>query len=91
MALINTVDDSIVSHLLTMIRRVDVELVVVDADSGVGVVGVDGDLDGRGDDVGRGDVEVEDGRVLEDETGLSGLEDGPDDEDDEEDDEEEDQ
>lgn len=55
-ALVDGVDDGVVGDLLVVVGAVDVELVVVDADLGVGVAGVDGDLDGGGDDVGGGDV-----------------------------------
>ncbi|CAH9079906.1 unnamed protein product [Cuscuta europaea] len=88
-ALVNGRDDGVVGDLLVMVGGVDVEVVVVDSDAAVGVVGGDGDLDGGGEDVGGGDVVVEDGGVLEDEVGLPGLENGPDEEDEEEDDEDE--
>lgn len=90
-ALVDGGDDGVVGDLLVVVGGEGVEFVVVDADLGVGVAGVDGDLDGGGDDVGGGDVEGEDGGVLEDEAGLLGLEDGPDQEDHEEEDEVEDE
>lgn len=83
-ALVDGGDDGVIGDLLVVVGGVDVHPVVVDADAGIGVAGVDGDLDGGGDDVGGGDVEVEDGGVLEGEAGLLGLEDGPHHEDDEE-------
>lgn len=88
-ALVDGRDGGVVGDLLAAVGGVDVHVVVVDADARVGVARVDGDLDGGGDDVGGRDVEVEDGRILEGEAGLLGLEDGPDEEDDEEEDEDE--
>ncbi|GER41841.1 hypothetical protein STAS_18573 [Striga asiatica] len=81
-ALVDGRDGGGVGDLLAVVGGVGGEAVVVDADSGVGVVG------GGGDDVWGGDVEGEDGGVLEDESGLVGLEDGPDYEDEEDEDEE---
>ncbi|KAK4441322.1 hypothetical protein Salat_0467100 [Sesamum alatum] len=71
--------------LLAVVGGVDVELVVVNTDSVVGVAGGEGHLEGGGEKVGRGDVEGVDGDVLEDEMGLGGAEDEPDEEDYEED------
>lgn len=86
-ALVDGRDDGGVSDLLVVIGGVDFHSVVVDADLGVGVVGVDGDLQGCGDDVGGGDGEIEDSGVLEGEGGFLGLETGPDEEDGQQDDE----
>lgn len=76
-ALIDRRYNGVVGDLLAVVGGVDVQLVVVDSDLGVGVTGVNGDLEGGGDDVRRRDGEVEDGGVLEDETGFFGLKDGP--------------
>ncbi|GER45898.1 regulatory particle non-ATPase 10 [Striga asiatica] len=89
-ALVHGGDGGGVSDLLVVVVRADGEAVVVDPDAGVRVVRGDGDLECGGDDVRGGDVEDEDGGVLEDESGFSGLEDGPHDEDDKEEQEEED-
>ena len=86
-ALVDGRDDGVVGNLLAVVGGEGVEFVVVDADAGVGVAGEDGDLEGGGDDVGSGDVEGEDGGVLEEEPGLFGLEDGPHQEDDQEEEE----
>ncbi|KZV15914.1 hypothetical protein F511_29086 [Dorcoceras hygrometricum] len=86
-ALVDRRDDGVEGDLLVAVGGVNVQLIVVDADSGVGVAGVDGDLQGGGEDVGSGDVEREDGGVLESESGFLGLEDGPGDQNCEQDDE----
>lgn len=66
--------------LLVPVGDVEVEVVVIDPDPAVGVVGGDGDVEARGEDVGDGSVEGVDGHVLEDEPGLVGVEDGVDEE-----------
>lgn len=76
-ALVHRGDDGVVGDLLVVVGGVNVHSVVVDADFRVRVAGVHGDLDGGGDDVRGGDVEVEDGRVLEGKSGFFGLENGP--------------
>nr|GMD86721.1 hypothetical protein F511_29086 [Ipomoea batatas] len=60
-ALVYRRDNGVIGDLLVVVGGEGVELVVVDADAAVGVVGGDGDLDGGGEDVGGGDVEVVDG------------------------------
>lgn len=75
--------------LLRFVGGVDVEAVVVDADAVVGVLGGDGDLELRGEDVGLAEVELDDGGVLEVEFGLRWAVDEVDDEDDKADDEKE--
>ncbi|CAH9068431.1 unnamed protein product [Cuscuta epithymum] len=90
-ALVDRRDVGVESDLLVVVRGVGPEPVVVNADVAVGVPGDDGDLDGGGQDVGGGEVEVEDGGFLEHESGFRGLENGPNEEDGEEDDEEENQ
>lgn len=70
--------------LLVVVGGEDAEAVVVDANSVVGVVGADGDLEGGGEGVGGGGVELVDRRVLEGEAGLGWAEDCPDYEDHEE-------
>lgn len=87
MALVGGIDDGEVGDLLVIVVAVDVELVVVDANPGIGVAADYGDLDGGEQDVGGGDVEGEDGGILDGEAGLFGLEDDPDDEDHDEDEE----
>lgn len=72
-ALVDRRDGGEVSDLLVVVGGVDVHPVIVNADFRVGIAGEDGDLDGGGDDVGSGDVEAEDGGVLEDESGFLGL------------------
>lgn len=59
MALINRRNNGVVGDLLVVVGGVGVELVVVNTDPGVGIAGVDGNLDGGGDDVRGGDVEGE--------------------------------
>nr|GMD92037.1 hypothetical protein DM860_003399 [Ipomoea batatas] len=59
-ALVYRRDNGVIGDLLVVVGGEGVELVVVDADAAVGVVGGDGDLDGGGEDVGGGDVEVVD-------------------------------
>lgn len=61
-----------------MVRSVDPQAVVVDADAGVGVAGGDGDLEGGGEGVGGCGVELVDGGVLEGEGGFGGAQDYPD-------------
>lgn len=89
--------------LLVPVRRVDVHPLVVNSDAVVGVAGGERDLHGEGEGVGGeggprrrlgacavgGEVEGEDGGVLEDKVGLGGPEDDPDEEDDEEDEDDE--
>uniref|UniRef100_A0A0A9GTR3 Uncharacterized protein n=1 Tax=Arundo donax TaxID=35708 RepID=A0A0A9GTR3_ARUDO len=64
-----------------------VDAVVVDADAVVGVARRQRDLHGDGEVGGGGDVDADDGDVVEVEARLAGAEDQPDDEHDEEDDE----
>lgn len=72
--------------LLVVVGGVDVDLVVVNADSGVGVAGGEGDLEVGGEGVGgAGEVEGVHGGVLEDEMWFGGSEDEPYEEDEEED------
>lgn len=66
-ALVHRGYESREGDLLATVCRIDVELVVVDADLVVRVSGGDGDLEAGGEDVGDGGVEVENGDVLEDE------------------------
>ncbi|CAI9783349.1 unnamed protein product [Fraxinus pennsylvanica] len=54
-ALIHRWYDCVVGNLLAVVGGVHVQFVVINADSGVGVAGVDGDLDGGGNDIGGGD------------------------------------
>ena len=75
---------------LSLVGCKGVELVVVYADAVVEVAGVERDLHDGGEEVGAcGEVELEDGGVLEVELGLGGAEDEPDDEDDDEDNDDE--
>ncbi|KAK8475530.1 hypothetical protein V6N11_028175 [Hibiscus sabdariffa] len=67
--------------LLVPVCGVDVEPVIVDADSVVGVPGRHRDLETGSEEIGDGGVEAVYGGVLEDEPGLVGTEDGPNDED----------
>lgn len=76
-------------YLLVVVGGVDVDSVVVNANPVVGVPGGEGDLDCGGEGVGGGEVEGEDGGVLEDEMRLGGAEDEPNEEDEEEDDDDE--
>lgn len=72
--------------LLTVVAGVGHEVVVVDPDAIVRVAGREGDLEDGGEEGGvDGEVELDEGGVLEVEAGLGGAEDEPDDEDDEED------
>lgn len=80
-----------VRDLLVPVGGVDVEPVVVDADLVVRVPGRYGDLEIGGQEVGNGGVEGVNGNVLEDETGLGRLQNGPDDENRYQNDEKEDQ
>ncbi|GAB2222401.1 hypothetical protein Drorol1_Dr00013618 [Drosera rotundifolia] len=80
-----------IGNLLVAIDHIDVRGVVVDAYVVVGIVGVNCDLEYRGEDVGGGQVEGENRRVLEGELGFLGLQDGPGDKEDEEDDEADDE
>lgn len=64
---------------LVLVLGVGVEPVVVDADAVVGVAGGDGDLELGGEEVGLGEVELDDLGVLEVEPGLGGPEDEVDD------------
>lgn len=61
--------------LLAVVGGVDVEFVVVNADSLVRVSGRDGDLEGGGEESRDGEVEGVDGGVLEEEVRLGGAED----------------
>lgn len=62
--------------LLAAVGGIDVDLVVDNGDSAVGVVGGDGGLEGGGEGVGGGgEVEGVDCGVLEGETGFFGAED----------------
>lgn len=81
-----------------IVLRIGIELVVVDANMGVRVAGVEGGLEyggeeggggGEGDGGTAGEVELEDGEVAEVELGFGGAEDEVDEEDDEEDDDDE--
>ncbi|KAK8496811.1 hypothetical protein V6N13_126155 [Hibiscus sabdariffa] len=63
--------------LLVIVSGVNVESVVVNADSVVGVPGGQGELEVGGEEVGGGGVECVDGGVLEDEPGLAGTKDCP--------------
>jgi hypothetical protein len=76
---------------LAPVVSVHIGFVVVDADAAVGIVRVDSDLDGGGEDVRGGDVEIEDGGVLKDEMRFVRLENRPNEEDDKEYEEEEDE
>lgn len=75
--------------LLAVVGGVDVDSVVVNADSVVRVSRGDRDLEGGGEEICGGEVEGVDGGVLEDEMWLGGAEDDPYDEDDEEDEDDE--
>lgn len=90
-ALVHRLDGGEVSDLLVFVRREDVEFIVVNSDSVVGVMGGDGDLKVGGEEDRGGDVEGVDGGVLESESGFSGLKDCPCDEESEEDEEGEDE
>lgn len=69
-------------NLLAPVGSVEVELIVVNADTGVRVAGEESDLEVGGEEVGGGgDVEGVDGRVLEDEMRFGGAEYEPDEED----------
>lgn len=76
-ALVGRLNDGTESDLLVPVNGVDVEAVVVDADLVVRVPGGDGDLDTGGDKVSGGDIEDEDGGVLDDEFGLCRLKNRP--------------
>ena len=76
-ALIVRLNDGTESDLLVPVDGVDIEAVVVDSDLVVRVPGGDGDLDTGGDKISGGDVEEEDGGVLDDEFGLCRLKNGP--------------
>ena len=71
-ALVAGLKDGRHRYLLCPVGDVNVELLVVDADSVVGVFGGYGDLDGGGEDVwwAGGGGEVVDSDVLEDKVGL---------------------
>ncbi|CAL5352544.1 unnamed protein product [Camellia sinensis] len=85
-ALIGRGEESGESDLLASIACVDIELVVVDSDSIVGVAGGESDLEIGCEEIGGGgDVEGVDGGVEEDESGFGGAEDDPDQEYDDED------
>lgn len=76
--------------MLVLVSGVDVAAVVADADAAVGVVEGNGGLHHGGEDVvGKGEVELVDGGVLEVEAGLGGAEDEPYDDDDEKNDQDE--
>ncbi|KZV48980.1 hypothetical protein F511_09576 [Dorcoceras hygrometricum] len=83
-ALIDWRDGGEVRDLLVVVGGVNVHPIVVDADPRVRVAGADGDLHGGRDDVRGGDIEAEDGGVLEDEPGCFGLQDSQNEEDDDE-------
>ena len=70
-------DDGTESDLLVPVDGEDVEAVVVDSDVVVRVPGGDGDLNAGGEEVCGGDVEEEDGGILDNEFGLCGLKNGP--------------
>jgi hypothetical protein len=60
--------------LLVLVRRVDVEAVVVDPDAVVGVAGRDGHLQGGGEQArGVGEVQLPEGRVLQEEARVRGA------------------
>lgn len=63
--------------LLIVVGGVGIEFVVINADFVVGIAGGDCDLEIGGEEIGDGGVEGVNGDVLEDESGLSGPEDGP--------------
>nr|GMD41638.1 hypothetical protein Csa_6G454480 [Ipomoea batatas] len=77
-ALVHRRDSGGEGDLLVAVDGEDGEAVVVNPDVVVRVAGFDGDLDGGGEDVGGGDVEVEDGGVPEIKPGLLRLENRPD-------------
>lgn len=77
-ALVGRLNDGTESDLLVAVDGEDVEGVVEDSDLVVRVAGGDGDLDAGGEEVSGGDVEEEDGGVLDDEFGLGRLKNGPD-------------
>ncbi|CAI9779807.1 unnamed protein product [Fraxinus pennsylvanica] len=76
-ALVHRWNDCVVGNLLVVIGGVDFHFLVVNADFGIRVSRVDGDLNAGGDDARGRDVEAEDGGVLEGEMWFSGLENGP--------------
>lgn len=79
-------EESREGDLLVVVGGVDIDLVVVNADSAVGVARGEGDLEVGGEGVGgAGEVEGVDCGVLEDEMRLGGAEDEPYEEDEEED------
>lgn len=51
--------------LLALVESVHIELVIVDADAAVGIEGLEGDLEGGGEEGGTCQVEVVDDQVLE--------------------------
>ena len=65
MALVRRRNRCSVSDLLALVADVDVKPVIVDADLVVGIPGSDGDLEVRGDEIGRCGVEGINGDVLE--------------------------
>lgn len=68
---------TVVGDLLVVVGGVYVHFLVVNADSGIRVPGVDGDLNAGRDDVRGRDVEAEDGGILEGKMRFFGLENGP--------------
>ncbi|CAA3021756.1 Hypothetical predicted protein [Olea europaea subsp. europaea] len=68
---------SVVGDLQVVVGGVDVHFLVVNADSGIRVSRVDGDLNAGGDDAGGRDVEAEYDGVLEGKMRFFGLENGP--------------
>lgn len=71
MVLIEGGDGGFGSDPLAFVGGVEDELVVVDAELGVGVVGLEGDLDGGVEEGGgAGEVELVDIGLLEGEVGL---------------------
>lgn len=71
----------VIRNLLVVVGGVNIHLVVIYAYVAIGITGVNGGLNRGGEDVRGGDIEDEDGGVLEDETGFFGLKNGPNDED----------
>lgn len=76
-ALVHRRNDGVVGNLLVVVGGVYFHFLVVNADSGIRVSRVDGDLNAGGDDAGGRDVEAEYDGVLEGKMRFFGLENGP--------------